>query len=121
MPSSSPVRRLVFASVLAAGVVAQLAVAGPASAVTADRIELKGGELRVEGQAAPNQFVIVESTTSLAGGRADVDGSYKLQDTGFTAPDCQLTIRDGFTPTVTVTIPGCTPVVVPVQGVAAGI
>ena len=72
----------------------------------------------MEGQAAPNQFVIVGSTTSLAGGRADVDGSYRVQDTDFTAPDCQLTIRDGFTPTITLTIPGCTPSVVPVQTVA---
>lgn len=114
MPFSVPVRQLVVTGVLAAGVVAQLAVACPASAVSAAKIELKGGELRVEGQAAPNQFVIVASTTSLAGARADVDGLYKVQDTDFTAPDCQLTVRDGFTPTATVTIPGCTPTVVPI-------
>lgn len=63
--------------------------------------------------------MIAESTTSSAGARADQNGQFKIQVTGFTAPDCKVTIRDGQTPTVTVTLSGCTPTVTPVPAVPA--
>ena len=39
---------------------------------------------------------------------------FKIRASDFTAPDCQITIRDGRTPTATVTLDGCTPSVTPV-------
>ena len=52
--------------------------------------------------------------TSSAGVRADINGQSNLQDTNFTAPDCQVTLTDGRTPTATITLAGCTPSAVPV-------
>ena len=44
---------------------------------------------------------------------------FTLHSFGFTAPDCKVTIRDGRTPTATVTLDGCTPSVTPVPPVPA--
>lgn len=112
-------RTAAVAAVLCAGVAGQLLLAGAAGAVTGTKVELKAGQLRLEGTAAPGQFVFVESTTSTAGARAGIDGVYKVQATGFTAPDCRLTVRDGRTATATLTIPGCTSSVVPVPAAPA--
>jgi hypothetical protein len=115
-------RTAALAAVVSSTVIGQAVLAstaGTAGAVTATKSQLISGALRVEGQAAPGKFVIAESTTSSAGARADVNGLYKIQATGFTAPDCKVTIRDGQTPTATVTLSGCTVSVTPVPAVPA--
>jgi hypothetical protein len=91
----------------------------PAGAVSVAKAELKDGQLRVEGHSAPGVFAIVESTTSVASARADQNGLFKVQASGFSAPDCKITIRDGRTPTATVSLAGCTPSVVAVPTVPA--
>jgi hypothetical protein len=99
-------RRLVLSSAL----IALLLVPAGASAVTVSRAQLSGGELRVEGSnAAPGIFITAASSTSVAGQRADISGNYKIQATGFRAPDCTITVSDGRTPTATAKLSGCTP------------
>jgi hypothetical protein len=107
-------RTAALAAIVTAGVAGQAVLAGTAGAVTVTKSQLSSGQLRLEGQAAPGKFVIAESTTSSAGARADQNGQYKIQATNFTAPDCKVTVRDGQTPTATVTLSGCTPSVTPV-------
>lgn len=119
MPSRFTLGSAALAAVLSIGALSQALLADAAGAVTATKSQLSGGQLRLEGQAAPGQFVIAESTTSSAGARADQNGQYKIQATGFTAPDCKVTVRDGQTPTATVTLSGCTPSVTPVPAVPA--
>jgi hypothetical protein len=109
------VRVVVLAAAVFCAVVGELGLAGAANAVTATKVELKNGQLRVEGQGGiAGVFVSVASTTSIAGARPDTKGVFKVQASGFTAPDCRLTISDGRTPTATVTIPGCSPSITPV-------
>jgi hypothetical protein len=88
-----------------------LVVPASASAVTVARAQLSGGELRVEGSnAAPGIFITAQSSTSAAGSRADTNGNFKIQATGFRAPDCTITVDDsGRTPTATAKLSGCTP------------
>lgn len=119
MPSSLARHTLALTAIVSVGVLGQALLADAAAAVTATKSQLSGGQLRIEGQAAPGKFVIAESTTSSAGARADQNGQFKIQATGFTAPDCKVTIRDGQTPTATVTLSGCTPSVIPVPTVPA--
>lgn len=96
-------------------VAGQSLLAGSAEAVTTTKVQLKNGQLSVEGQGGIGGTVVsVESTTSRAGARVDVDGRFKVQASGFTAPDCRLTVSNSGTPTATVTIPDCTPSVTPV-------
>lgn len=110
-------RTALLATVVSVGVIGQAVLADTSGAVTATKAQLSSGQLRVEGQAAPGKFVIAESTTSSAGARADINGLFKIQATNFTAPDCKVTVRDGQTPTATVTLSGCTVSVVPVPAV----
>ena len=107
-------RAAALAAIVSLGVTGQALFADAAGAVTVSKSQLTSGQLRLEGQAAPGKFVIAESTTSSAGARADQNGLFKIQSSGFTAPDCKVTVRDGQTPTATVTISGCTPSVTPV-------
>jgi Putative Ig domain len=81
-----------------------------AYAATVSRAELKGGQLRLDGvNAAPGIFVMVRSSSSLAGARSDGSGAYHVQAANFRADDCQVVVSDGFTPSATVTLSGCTP------------
>ena len=107
-------RAVALAAIVCVGMIGQAVVANPAAAVTAAKSELKNGQLRLEGRSAPGVFVIASSTTSSAGARADINGSYKIQATDFSAPDCKVTISDRRTPAATVTLAGCTPSVTPV-------
>jgi hypothetical protein len=91
-----------------------LVLPASASALTVTKAELKGGQLTVEGtKAAPGIFVSAESTTSAAGKRSDTSGNFKIAATGFTAPDCNVVVSDGRTPTATVQLSGCTPSTTP--------
>lgn len=120
MSIKTSLRVLTVAATLGGALGAQALLAGPAGAVTATKVELRNGQLRVEGQGGiGGTFVAVESTTSAAGGRAQADGRFEVEATNFTAPDCRLTISDSGTPTATVTIPNCTPSAPPVPPVPA--
>jgi hypothetical protein len=99
-------RRLVLPSVL----VGLLLLPAGAQALTVSRAQLSGGELRVEGSnAARGIFIIAESSTSTAGIRSDLNGGFKIQATGFRAPDCTIVVSDRQTPSATVKLSGCTP------------
>ena len=97
--------------VLPAVLVSVLLVPSSASALTVSRAQLSGGELRVEGSnAAPGIFITAASSNDAAGSRSDTSGAFKLQATGFTAPDCTIVVSDsGRTPSATVKLSGCTP------------
>jgi hypothetical protein len=97
------------AAVLSIAGVGQIVGTDHAGAVATTRAELRNGQLRVEGRSAPGVRVIATSTTSAASGRADQSGLFRIQATGFTAPDCLVTVDDGRTPTARVTLTGCTP------------
>lgn len=100
-------RRLALPTVLCA----LLLVPASASAVTVSRAQLSGGQLRVEGSnAARGVFITADSSNDAAGSRSDTNGNFKIQATGFTAPDCKIVVTDGGrTPTATATLSGCTP------------
>lgn len=109
------VRTAALAAAACAGVAAQMSLAAPVGAVTVASSELKNGQLDVKGQSAPGVFVVATSTTSAAGVRAGTDGKFEIRATGFTAPDCMLTLSDGGgTPVATVPIGGCIRSVIPV-------
>lgn len=109
------VRAAALAGAACLGVVGQMCLAAPAGAVTVASSQLKDGQLDVKGQSAPGMFVIATSTTSDAGVRADADGRFEIRASGFTAPDCMITVSDaGLTPVATVPLSGCTPSVIPV-------
>jgi hypothetical protein len=115
MSKTASVRIIATAIAVAGMVAAQAVLAGPAGAVTASKVELNNGRLRVEGQGGiGGTFVLVQSTTSGAGARVGTDGRFKVEATGFTAPDCRLTISNSGTPTASVTIPNCRPSATPV-------
>ena len=70
-----------------------------AHAATVSRAELKDGLLRLDGaNAAPGIFVMVRSSSSLAGVRSDGSGAYHVQAASFRADDCQVVVSDGQTP-----------------------
>ncbi|MEO3936570.1 hypothetical protein V3N99_07390 [Dermatophilaceae bacterium Soc4.6] len=110
MPTSNRRPALAITVAMSCWLVAQTVLANPAAAVSASRSALVGGELRLEGHSFPGVYVIARSTTSSAGARADQSGSYRITASGFTAPDCTVTISDGDrTATATATLSGCTP------------
>ena len=95
---------------LPSALVTLLLVPASASALTVSKAQLSGGELRVEGSnAARGIFITAESSTSNAGSRSDLNGAFKIQATGFRAPDCTIVVSDRQTPTATVKLSGCTP------------
>jgi len=108
-------RAAALATIVSCGLISQAVLADPAGAVTVAKAELQDGQLRLEGESSPGVFVTAESTTSVADVRADPTGRYRIEGSNFTAPDCRITISDGGrTPTVTLTLDGCTTSVTPV-------
>lgn len=103
-------------SVVSIGLVSQTFLAETADALTATKAQLRNGQLRVEGSgAAPGgSVVIARSTTSAASARIEVNGGFKIEASGFTAPDCKVTVADGQTPVATVSLAGCNPLITPV-------
>lgn len=114
MRLTSGVRTAALAAAVSLGVLGQAYLAAPAGAVTTTLGELKNGQLHVQGHSFAGRFVTATSTTSAAGARADQNGAFEIRSSGFTAPDCKLTVSDGSTPTATITLSGCTPSVIPV-------
>ena len=84
---------------------------GPLAVSTAS---LKGGQLTVVGSGAATGFISASSTTSAAGARAGLDGRFKIQSSGFTAPDCRVVLQDNKSRRLTVTLSGCTPSIKPI-------
>jgi hypothetical protein len=79
------------------------------AAVSVSKFELTNGNLRIEGnRAVANSRVTISSSVSLASGRADKSGKWKIQATNFQTPDCTVSINDG-TAAVNRTVTGCTP------------
>jgi hypothetical protein len=113
-------RAAALATAVLCGLIGQAVLAGPAGAVTVAKAELRDGQLRLEGDSSPGVFVTAESTTSVADVRADPTGRYRILGSNFTAPDCKITVNDGGrTPTVTLTLDGCTTSVTPVPSTPA--
>ena len=116
--------RILRAALIPAAVLALLAGQAALNGATASgtsvgplavsKAVLNGGQLTVEGSGAATGFIAARSTTSAAGARAGLDGKFKIQATGFTAPDCRVVLQDNKSARLTVTLSGCTPTITPV-------
>jgi hypothetical protein len=109
-------RKVVVSSVGLFVVLGALMVpANIAQAITVSHATLRGGELRLDGTgAARGIFVMVFSTTSVAGARSSYsDGSFHIQATNFRAPSCQVDVSDGHSLRMTLTLSACTPTSAP--------
>ena len=74
--------------------------------VTISRAELNGTRLRLEGQAAPNRTITVDS---VAMGTSDGSGSFRIERDPFSKPaDCTVDVNDGSAAPTTATLSGCT-------------
>jgi len=93
---------------------ATLDTASAAGTLSVSKASLKSGQLSVEGSGAATGFIAARSTTSAAGARAGLDGRFKIQASGFTAPDCKIVLQDNKSNLLTVTLSGCTPTTKPV-------
>lgn len=84
------------------------------AALFVTRAELKNGsQLRLEGNGAvPNATITVDG---VALGNAGSNGAFRFEQSGFSAPTCNVTVSDGTT-TVQVSLSGCTPTSVPPPG-----
>lgn len=117
--------RLLRAAVVPAAVLALLGGqaawngATAAGTLSVSKAELKSGQLTVEGSGAATGFISAASTTSIAGTRAGLDGRFKIQAGGFTAPDCTVVLKDNKGVMLTVGLSGCTPTVQPVTSPSA--
>lgn len=98
------------------GTVGQLTVSGAANAaVSVTTATLKDGQLRIEGSGGTGgTFIAAFSTTDVAGARVGTDGRFKIETSGFTAPDCYVTINAEYSPLTTVHLGNCTRSVTPV-------
>lgn len=96
------------ALVLLAALLVVLGVPGVGyAAVSVSRAEVNGGNLRIEGTAAPNRTITVDGA---AMGTSDGAGRFRVERAGFTAPaDCTVDVNDGSATAVTATLAGCTP------------
>lgn len=101
------------AATVLAGTVA-LDAAHASGTLTVSKASLSGGRLNVEGSGAAAGFLAVRSTTSDAGTRVNLDGKFRVQASGFKAPDCRVVVQDNKSNMVTVTLSGCTPTTTPV-------
>ena len=101
IPGAVTTAALVLATVLVLAPIAQ-------AAVSVSRAELSGGQLRVEGTGAqPGSTVTVRSSASSAAATADSKGFFRVEASGFSAPDCRVTVSDPVSSTST-TVSGCT-------------
>jgi len=93
---------------LVAALVWVLAVPGAGyAAVSVTRADVNGGNLRIEGSAAPNRTITVDG---VAMGSSDAAGRFRVERSGFTAPqDCTVDVNDGSAVAVTATLSGCAP------------
>lgn len=76
------------------------------AAVSILRAELKGSDLRLEGdRAVPAAPILVDG---IERGRADTDGRFRIEVRNFSSPTCRISVDDG-TGAVAVSLQGCTP------------
>lgn len=104
---SGRVGPLQWVFVLVSALLLALAVPGVGHAeVSISRAELSGGNLRIEGTAAPNRTITVDG---VAMGTSGGDGRFRVERTGFTPPaDCTVDVNDGSATATTATLSGCT-------------
>ena len=82
-------------------------------ALTVDKAEMGGSEIRVEGSnAAPNTTVNISSLEDLVSTTSDGGGDYRAEQAGFSSSDCQITVSDGVD-SVATSLSGCTPTAPP--------
>lgn len=80
------------------------------AAVSVDRAEMSGGDLRLEGDnARANARILVDGVDR---GAADGRGDFRIEVSGFTTSTCRISVNDG-TGAVTVSVDGCTPTSTP--------
>jgi len=83
---------------LALAVMALVVVPGTAlGAVSVTRAELQSGQLRVEGRGAQPNAVITITSDSVATGRADGAGTFRVESSDYTSTTCRATASDGAT------------------------
>lgn len=74
-------------------------------AVTVARAEISGGQLRIEGRAAPNRTITVDGVGI---GTSGGDGWFRIERWGFSAPaDCTIDVSDGSATPASARIAGC--------------
>lgn len=88
---------------------AWLVVPASASALTVSKAELSGGQLRIEGSGALGSYVSATSTAGAAAGARTNSGAFKIETSGFVAPNCTVIVSDGRTPIAEPRLSGCTP------------
>lgn len=93
------------AGILAAALLLVALVPGVGyGAVAVSRAEVSGGNLRIEGTAAPNRTITVDG---VAMGTSDSAGRFRVERAGFTAPaDCTVAVNDGSATAATATLAG---------------
>ena len=104
-PTRSRTRHL-----LAVGVALTLVALGlqtsPAAALSVGKAELRGNELRLEGEdAASNADIRVDGVIL---GSANGGGEFDIRVSPFSSPTCVIAVSDG-SDTQNVTLDGCTP------------
>jgi hypothetical protein len=116
MPLARILRALVISTAALTMLAGQAALdtASAAGTLSVSKASLQSGRLTVEGSGAATGFIAARSTTSAAGARAGLDGRFKIQASGFTAPDCKVVLQDNKSNLLTVTLSGCTPTTKPV-------
>src|SRR5712692_2642560 len=93
------------AVLLVVGLLLSLPQAAVAAGITVSRAQLSAGQLVVEGSGAvPNAAISIDSVVR---GKADGDGAFEIQFTGFSSTSCVITVSDG-TSSARATLSGCT-------------
>lgn len=76
------------------------------AAVSVSRAELSGTRLKLEGRAAANRTITVDS---VAMGTSDGSGNFRIEKDPFAKPaDCTVDVNDGSATATTATLSGCT-------------
>jgi len=66
-------------------------------AVSVTRAELKSGQLRVEGRGAVANATVSVTADSVATGRADSAGAFRIEASSYRSSACRATVTDGST------------------------
>ncbi len=99
--------RFRFAAVVTVVAVLLLGLAGAAqAAVKVSRAEVKGTQLRIDGQAAASRPITVDGVGMAT---SSSSGSFSIDRSGYTSPaDCTVDVNDGSATAVNVRLSGCT-------------
>src|ERR671932_2390494 len=91
----------------AAFLVAGVAIANAAAAITITRSELNSGQLRVEGNGALANARVTVNPGAVTG-TSDSNGAFKIQSSPYSSSDCRITVSDGVS-SASASLSGCTP------------